>query len=481
MADSFKYLKIYKDSNRNKNEVINQKQFLIESQRNFFTKDDKVNISFGENMTSLSLNSESEEYLNIYKIPKTKKIFRITPIKSKTNREKTNINRCKKKINDEIKNVLFNVTNNFDEDKIIMVSELDRDFSICKKDNLLDENKFQHDNNKNMIKQQNDKLKKEIRQNLKKFVKMNLLNINKTANLKNNNNKKIDKPKKTLSKNRLNTKIRYEKNLQNINHHLPNISHIINKLNKNHTVIKRNINNNLISITSLDTRNDKTKINITNTQSSLIKKICINALKTKKKKLSTLTKTLLDKNIKTNKKQQEFKGKKLYFLNKKFNHLILNTNKFIYSNNYNNSINSNTINYSCDKIRREYFTLKKRKRSLFNYDKKDHTSSRTKTGKLIFLTNSSNVKNKNLNYCFNIKKNNLTFKKKNYKVNRLQIQTNINSNNNKIKKYFNTVFSNNIKTFRQNISKNVNKSSLLLMSKILLQKDLLKKTVYNHK
>jgi len=269
--------------------------------------------------------------------------------------------------------------------------------------------------------------------------------------------------------------------LQNNNHHLPNISHILNKLNKNHTVIKRNINNNVISITSLNTRNDKTKINITNTQSSLIKKICINALKTKKKKLSTLTKTLLDKNIKTNKKQQEFKGKKLYFLNKKFKHLILNTNKFIYSNNYNNSINSNTINYSCDKIRREYFTLKKRKRSLFNYDKKDHTSSRTKTGKLIILTNSSNVKNKNLNYCFNIKKNNLTFKDKNYKVNRLQIQTNNNSNNNKIKKYFNTVFSNNIKTFRQNISKYVNKSSLLLMSKILLQKDLLKKTVYNHK
>ena len=61
------------------------------------------------------------------------------------------------KIYDEIKNVIFNVTNNFDEDKIIMVSELDRDFSICKKDNLLYENKFQHDNNKNMIKQQNDK------------------------------------------------------------------------------------------------------------------------------------------------------------------------------------------------------------------------------------------------------------------------------------------------------------------------------------
>lgn len=493
MTDSFIDLNSFIDSNRQKDKPINQKQYMLENRKKFITKERKENNSLSKSATSLSLYSENEEYLNIYKIPKTKKIYRISPIKPKTYMEKTNIYRFKKKIrnikiDDERKTTKFNTTNNSDDDKVIMISELDRDFSTCEKDNIKEDIKSRKNNDKDKKNKQQDGLKKKgIKQNLQKFIKMNLLNKNKNNYLKNNNDKKKDEPKKTISKNRLNIKKRCEKNLQKMNHPLMNINHIINKLKKNHTVEKSNINNinNVNSIINLNNRKDRIKIKIGNIGSSLFKKINGNGLKINRKKLNELTQTHLDKKTNFNKKQKEFKDKKLYFLNKQFKNLYLKTNKDINSKICNNAINSktinsNTLNYSSDKIRREYFSLKEKKRNLFHEDKKDYSSSIVKNGKLIFLTNRYNAKNKNFIYCIN-KKENFTFKEKNNNANKLHIQTNICPGDIKIKKYFNTVFANSFRILKKNITKNVNKSSLLIMSKILLKKDLLKTTMYIRK
>lgn len=488
MSDSFNDSSLFMDSYKEVGESNNENQFLDEDSKNNKNKDNYENVTLGDNKTSLSLHSDSEDFLYLYKIPKTKEIKISPSIKSKTNVEKNNIdknskkikNKKKNKINKEIINVIFSSTKNVDEDKVIIVSDLERDFSNSEKDNTLEEKKLQN-YGKNITQGRQNSLRNELEKKLRKLIMPNLQEKNKTVHLRNNKRKKIKEPRKAIDQSRLSIKLKSEKCPKNIEQPLTNVSHILNNLKINHTVGKKNTKK-VIRITNMKSKNTVKKINVgdsSNTGSALFKKIGLDTSKYTKKKLNGFTSTNFNKNTK-----KEFKKKDFCCLHKQFKNLITQRNDLsIFPDSYNNNIDSTNTNKSCscNKMRKEYSALNKKRKIIFKQVKKENSLSMIKNDKLTFFTNRFNKKNKILNNSFNIKKVKLRIKEKNDYAYKIPIKTNTSSNDYKLKKYSITIQSDGAGISKTNFYKNINKGKSLLLSKIYIKKDFLKKNLYIHK
>ena len=454
---------IFSDVNKKKDESNNEKKILDENLKNFNIYNKKenkyINKNIDDDITSFSISSTSEEFPNLYKIPKNKLFNKISPnetyLETYTKNEKSK--KCQNKVinknNIEILNAFLSTPKKTVKDKVIMVSELDRDFAKDENDNdnTLDEKEFQH-YNKDMIKKRQNDLKKKIRNNFRLLIKENEEEKNKN-DISNNNSKDMKVIKKSKDKNQSKVKIRYAKYTKNVNQPLIDISRILNKLKKNQNFEKRNINNN--NSISLKKISERTKIDVNGT---LVKKISINTKKISNSKMNK------SKNIK---KQQENKDKSFYFLNKKFKNLILKKNEFNnYLNTFNYTINSNNMNCSSDKIRREYSSIRKRQSNIFKQDKKEKSSSMLiKKKKIIINRIGLNNKKQTFNYSFNFKKENSKILGKNKNVIKMPIKVNITSNDIKRKKFININLSSNIGKSKPKFFRNINKSSLLLKTK----------------
>ena len=260
------------DSNK-KIDKSNSKRKLFEpGLKDLIINDNNENKNIDEDITSLSVPSEKEDYLNLYKIPKTKIINDISSIELNGNnrmKESKEPRNQKRKfiISKDIIKEIFSLQKINVEDKITMISELNKEFSISKRDNLNDKINLEK-NSIDKFKKQQINLKKKIVKNLKSFIKTNQEKKNINDNLNNNNANKNNKIKKILERN--NKKAGYERNKKNINH----INNILtgipgyfykNEKNKTHKEKRcvnnmNKINNNIIpSFISLKNGNYKKK------------------------------------------------------------------------------------------------------------------------------------------------------------------------------------------------------------------------------
>ena len=284
------------DSNK-KIDKSNSKRKLFEpGLKDLIINDNNENKNIDEDITSLSVPSEKEDYLNLYKIPKTKIINDISSIELNGNnrmKESKEPRNQKRKfiISKDIIKEIFSLQKINVEDKITMISELNKEFSISKRDNLNDKINLEK-NSIDKFKKRQINLKKKIVKNLKSFIKTNQEKKNINDNLNNNNANKNIKIKKIFERN--NKKAGYERNKKNINH----INNILtgipgyfykNEKNKTHKEKRyinnmNKINNNIIpSFISLKNGNYKKKID---TNSTPHKKLKINSIKSKKSNYS---------------------------------------------------------------------------------------------------------------------------------------------------------------------------------------------------
>ena len=234
---------IFSDVNKKKDESNNEKKILDENLKNFNIYNKKenkyINKNIDDDITSFSISSTSEEFPNLYKIPKNKLFNKISPNESyletytKNKKSKKCQNKVINKNNIEILNAFLSTPKKTVKDKVITVSELDRDFAKDENDNdnTLDEKEFQH-YNKDMIKKRQNDLKKKIRNNFRLLIKENEEEKNKN-DISNNNSKDMKVIKKSKDKNQSKVKIRYAKYTKNVNQPLIDISRILNKLKKN--------------------------------------------------------------------------------------------------------------------------------------------------------------------------------------------------------------------------------------------------------
>ena len=395
------------DSNK-KIDKSNSKRKLFEpGLKDLIINDNNENKNIDEDITSLSVPSEKEDYLNLYKIPKTKIINDISSIELNGNnrmKESKEPRNQKRKfiISKDIIKEIFSLQKINVEDKITMISELNKEFSISKRDNLNDKINLEK-NSIDKFKKQQINLKKKIVKNLKSFIKTNQEKKNIDDNLNNNNANKINKIKKILEPN--NKKAGYERNKKNINH----INNILtgipgyfykNEKNKAHKEKRyinnmNKINNNIIpSFVSLKNGNYKKKID---TNSTPHKKLKINSIKSKKSNYS-----------KTKKKGT--------------------------LNNINESFDK--INSISHKILKEYFSQNKNKKIFLNGNK---TFLKNKKINLINLRNKLNAGNKTLNHFLCKKKENLGLGEKNRNVIKIANKKYIDINDNKVINYCNTI------------------------------------------
>ena len=398
------------DSNK-KIDKSNSKRKLFEpGLKDLIINDNNENKNIDEDITSLSVPSEKEDYLNLYKIPKTKIINDISSIELNGNnrmKESKEPRNQKRKfiISKDIIKEIFSLQKINVEDKITMISELNKEFSISKRDNLNDKINLEK-NSIDKFKKRQINLKKKIVKNLKSFIKTNQEKKNINDNLNNNNANKNNKIKKIFERN--NKKAGYERNKKNINH----INNILtgipgyfykNEKNKTHKEKRyinnmnkiNKINNNIIpSFISLKNGNYKKKID---TNSTPHKKLKINSIKSKKSNYS-----------KTKKKGT--------------------------LNNINESFDK--INSISHKILKEYFSQNKNKKIFLN---ENNTFLKNKKINLINLRNKLNAGNKTLNHFLCKKKENLGLGEKNRNVIKIANKKYIDINDNKVINYCNTI------------------------------------------
>ena len=342
------------DSNK-KIDKSNSKRKLFEpGLKDLIINDNNENKNIDEDITSLSVPSEKEDYLNLYKIPKTKIINDISSIELNGNnrmKESKEPRNQKRKfiISKDIIKEIFSLQKINVEDKITMISELNKEFSISKRDNLNDKINLEK-NSIDKFKKRQINLKKKIVKNLKSFIKTNQEKKNINDNL---NNNKINKIKKNFDNNN-NKKAKCQRKLKNINHILtdiPNIPSIYYKIEKiNKSVEKSKINNKIIpSIFSIKDGGCKKNIN---TNTIFFKKTKINITKCRNKKLG--------KQIKNTDNQQDIKSKNAIF--PKTNEISILNNSIESFNNI-KSFNNKTIskNFSLNKT-----SSRKRKKEI-NY------------------------------------------------------------------------------------------------------------------
>ena len=293
-------------------------------------------------------------------------------------RQKSNLKIKKNKTKIEtVKGDIISISNSSDNDKKIMISELDIEISNDSKNNdyFLTENKEDEYNNTNN-KNQKD-FKKEIEQNLRKFLKSNL------ENKTNNDTKKND------IRNKLSIKKRLRKHIENINYCFTEIKQQSNNYKKNSLSNKSYINyvkkkpNEFKSIIS-----KKKIIKIINSFKTLVPKFKNNSFKTRKqnktkynldKKFHDLIKINLAKNFNKNNKskQKEFKSKIFNLQNKRLekNKITkpMELTEYIAKNHNYYNVNNNTVNDK-NSIKNDYFTINGSRRVIDQQDKKYYSS-----------------------------------------------------------------------------------------------------------
>ena len=345
------------DSNKKKEKSNSKRKLLYLSLKDLIGNDNNENKNIDDEITSLSIPSEKEDYLNLYKIPNTKIINDISSIESNleklngNNKMKESKNQKRNEIEKKIIKVIYSIyikQKDNKENKMTMISKLNKEFSISNKDNLNGKSNIEK-NSVDKFKKQQINLKKKKEQNLKNFIKTNQEKKNINDNL---NNNKINKIKKNFDNN--NKKAKCQRKLKNINHILtdiPNIPSIYYKIEKiNKSVEKSKINNKIIpSIFSIKDGGCKKNIN---TNTIFFKKTKINITKCRNKKLG--------KQIKNTDNQQDIKSKNVIF--PKTNEISILNNSIESFNNI-KSFNNKTIskNFSLNKT-----SSRKRKKEI-NY------------------------------------------------------------------------------------------------------------------
>ena len=130
------------DTYQKKDEVDKKGKFVDSNLKNFNTNDNNENID--DDIASLSIPSDKEDYFNLYKLPKNKVINNILSIE--TNIEKLNENKKRNKIKIRIiKPKNTNQKNNIDN-KITNISILNEESSISQKYSLFDKIKSENNN-----------------------------------------------------------------------------------------------------------------------------------------------------------------------------------------------------------------------------------------------------------------------------------------------------------------------------------------------
>ena len=318
------------DSNKKKEKSNSKRKLLYLSLKDLIGNDNNENKNIDDEITSLSIPSEKEDYLNLYKIPNTKIINDISSIESNleklngNNKMKESKNQKRNEIEKKIIKVIYTKQKDNKENKMTMISKLNKEFSISNKDNLNGKSNLEK-NSVDKFKKQQINLKKKKEQNLKNFIKTNQEKKNINDNL---NNNKINKIKKNFDNNK---KAKCQRKLKNINHILtdiPNIPSIYYKIEKiNKSVEKSNINNKIIpSIFSIKDGNYKKNIN---TKTIFFKKS------------KRFTQIKLGKQIKNKDNQQDIKSKNGNF--PKTNEISILNNSIESFNNI-KSFNNKTIN-----------------------------------------------------------------------------------------------------------------------------------------
>ena len=79
MEDSFNDSSLFIYSDKKIGESNNEKQFFEEDSQNYKINSNYKNESLGDNKASLSLHSDNEKYLNLYKIQKLKNLKTLYP------------------------------------------------------------------------------------------------------------------------------------------------------------------------------------------------------------------------------------------------------------------------------------------------------------------------------------------------------------------------------------------------------------------
>ena len=371
------------DNNESKLEK-NISDFDLNSEYFNINKDDTFDKNINENLLFSSVGSEEEKnQFNYYNVKKANIVNYMTMLKFNNDtcqRQKSNLKIKKNKTKIEtVKGDIISISNSFDNDKKIMISELDIELSNDSKnnDNFLTENKedeYNYTNTKN--KNQKD-FKKEIEQNLRKFLKSNLEN-------KTNND-----TKKNNIRNKLSIKNRLKKHFENINYcftetkqksYIYKKNSLSNKSYINYVKKKPNEFKSFIS--------KKKKIKIINTFKTLVPKFKNNSFKTRKqnktkynldKKFHDLIKINLAKNFNKNNKskQKEFKSKIFNLQNKRLekNKITgpVELTEYIAKNHNYYNVNNNTVNDK-NSIKNDYFTINGSRRVIDQQDKKYYSS-----------------------------------------------------------------------------------------------------------
>ena len=422
------------DNNESKLEK-NISDFDLNSEYFNINKDDTFDKNINENLLFSSVGSEEKDQFNYYNVKKANIVNYMTMLKFNNDtcqRQKSNLKIKKNKTKIETaKGDIISISNSIDNDKKIMISELDIELSNGSKnnDNFLTENKedeYNYTNTKN--KNQKD-FKKEIEQNLRKFLKSNLEN-------KTNND-----TKKNNRRNKLSIKKRLKKHFENINYcftetkqksYIYKKNSLSNKSYINYVKKKPNEFKSFIS--------KKKKIKIINTFKTLVPKFKNNSFKTRKqnktkynldKKFHDLIKINLAKNFNKNNKskQKEFKSKIFNLQNKRLekNKITkpMELTEYIAKNHNYYIVNNNTVNDK-NSIKNDYFTINGSRRVIDQQDKKYYSSELRHNDlnlnkKNIIIQNFNCIDYNNINININnnnvIKSHNLYHKRDAEKIN----------------------------------------------------------------
>ena len=153
------------DSNKKKEKSNSKRKLLYLSLKDLIGNDNNENKNIDDEITSLSIPSEKEDYLNLYKIPNTKIINDISSIESNleklngNNKMKESKNQKRNEIEKKIIKVIYTKQKDNKENKMTIISKLNKEFSISNKDNLNDKIKLEN-NSVDKFKKQQINLKK---------------------------------------------------------------------------------------------------------------------------------------------------------------------------------------------------------------------------------------------------------------------------------------------------------------------------------
>jgi len=441
-----------------------------------------------------------DDKMNFYEVQKKDIINYLTPIKvnnikyienKSNNKSENNINN-NKNLHDELSNLFLNIS---DDNKNIMVSELDIELSNSKsnnytdyksnQNNLCESNNDKYTNNINIIKKRELEFKKEIEQNLKKFLKYNQENNNEKNNF---NNVKENKIKDKL---RMKMKLKkIKKQSHEINYCLTDISNKNSKYKniQNSFVIGKNKlnfyhpyhnNSNFNSSFKNQIKEFNTKNNIHEKNNDVIK-INFPNKRTIKINNRIISKMNKKSNLNHNKKQKLFN----YTSIKENKNLIFNKKNdlsdfFIFRKNKENQKILNTIgnHFNKNKINKDFLN-KSEKRNKIEKTNKLNYNSLIKFNKNAKEKIDSNIHNTNNN---NIKDKNIIIQNFNW-IDYNDI--NININNNFIKPYKLSKYQNDYKkslSLKKNILNNYNnyKNSSISHNTIFKKENLFKKLFKN--